>query len=815
MHPLTGGDYCQQRVLLVPTRALRYAVAALAACSLLLGAGGLADASRPGLAVVPGTAIRQVARAEVVGHVDGRQQLDVVVTLKPRNADVLADLAARSSGRAPLSARQIQALFLPTKGDIAAVRSYLAAQGVRFRSAKGLTLSFTGDAASAERAFGVHLNRYREARGRAFRSSDGPLRLPKPLAGRVAAVDGLDTFARYRPAVELSPSAVTPTPTCASSSTGPTAYKGAHGGYLPADLAAAGAYDFEPLLDAGADGDGEAIAFVEYSYYLSSNVTKFKNCFGLTTPITNKYVGDQTFDLTDQPEVVLDLQVALGAAPHLGAAYVYMAKNTVSMATMLNQIVADQAATNVHVISISWGLCEQLLPPSELSAVNSALQLAAVAGISVFSASGDFGSSDCYPYAGGAAVDDPSSQPFATAVGGTTLDLSSGRSEVVWNGGSDGGSGGGGLSMLWGMPSWQSSANVVGSDSSGDPCGLSGGYCRQVPDVALNADPQTGYIIYCTWPSSVCSGWLKVGGTSAAAPLLAGITADANEYSLANGGQRLGFASPLLYDRFANASPMFVDIDTGTNDILSLGKYSAGAGYDMATGLGSIDGLQFAQELAAYTPAAPPEQGQPTVLTASPTKNKSITFGQSVSFSGVLKQSGTGTPLAGEVVWLEVDYGRGGGQAWRDVTDSTGHWSVTPGRALSERLRWVAFYLGGENYLPAKSASHLVYVHPKIGFSSSARRVNGHYVVRHNVVFDVFGVSHPNMAGQTVYLEWRSESSSRWNFGAYLHFDANGRAAVSGQFRGAGRYYMRWRYTGSTSKPWLSGHSASKLFVVS
>jgi kumamolisin len=764
---------------------------------------------------VPGTAVRQVARADLVGRVDARQQLDVVVTLKPRNADVLADLAARSSGRPPLNARQIQALFLPTESDIAAVRAYLGAQGLRFRSAKGLTLSFSGTAGASERAFGVHLNRYRDARGRSFRAADGSLQLPRPLAGRVAAIDGLDTFARHRPAVELSPSAVTPTGTCASSSTGPTAYQGAHGGYLPADLAAAGAYNFQPLLDAGADGDGEAVAFIEYSYYLSSNVTKFKNCFGITTPVTDKYVGDRTFDLDNQPEVVLDLQVTLGAAPHLSGAYVYMAKNTVSMATMLNQIVADQPTTNVHIISISWGLCEQLLPPSELSAVNSALQLAAVAGISVFSASGDFGSSDCYPYAGGAAVDDPSSQPFATAVGGTTLDLSSGRSEVVWNGGSEGGSGGGGLSMLWGMPSWQSSANVVGPDSSGDPCGLSGGYCRQVPDVALNADPQTGYIIYCTWPSRVCSGWLKVGGTSAAAPLLAGITADANEYSLANGGQRLGFASPFLYDRFANASPMFLDVDTGTNDILSLGKYSAGTGYDMATGLGAIDGLQFGQELAAYTPNAPPEQGQATVLTASPTKNKTITYGQSVTFSGVLKRAGTGTPLVGQVVWLEVDYGRGGGQAWRDVTDSAGRWSVTVGRGLSERLRWVAFYLGGEGYLPAKSASHLVYVHPKIGFSSSARRVNGHYVIRHNVFFDVFGTSHPNMAGQSVYLEWRSASSSRWNLGAYLHFDATGRAGVNGQFRGPGRYYMRWRYSGSTSKPWLSGSSASKLFVVS
>src|SRR5947208_10036177 len=131
------------------------------------------------------------------------------------------------------------------------------------------------------------------------------------------------------------------------------------------------------------------------------------------------------------------------------------------------------------------------------------------------------------------------------------------------------------------MPSWQSS--VVAADSSGDPCN-STDYCRQVPDVALDADPATGYVIYCSSADCGHKGWITAGGTSAGAPLLAGMTADANEYSLANGGDRLGFANPFLYDRFANGGTFFHDVTAGTNDYGGLAKYPPGSGSDLPTG---------------------------------------------------------------------------------------------------------------------------------------------------------------------------------------------------------------------------------------
>jgi subtilase family serine protease len=763
---------------------------------------GPVAASGPRSAVLPGSAPRYLAHARVVGDVDADKQLDVVVTLQPRNPDLLASLAAQSSARAPLRPDQVEALFMPTRADESAVRSYLASHGFRFRGAHGLSLSFEGRAGAVEDAFGADLALYRDARGRSFRAADGPLKLPAALIEKVAAVDGLDTLARYRPAAQLAPSAaLSPCGSAAS-------YKNLNGGYLPADFASASGYNYQPLLDAGHDGDGEVIAFVEFSDYLPSNVNTFKSCFGLTTPVTDVAVSGGTTNRFAAGEVTLDVEIALAAAPGLDATYVYKAPATTSMAAMINRIVADQPVTGVHIISISWGLCERFLPSSELSALNSALQLAAVSGMSVFAASGDNGSSDCAPDFNGLAVDDPASQPYATAVGGTNLDLSAGRAESTWN--SEWGSGGGGLSARWPLPSWQ--AGIVGPDSAADPCSASPDYCRHVPDVSLNADPENGYIIYCSTEDCGYSGWVKVGGTSASAPLLAAITADANEYSLANGGQRLGFASPFLYERFAAGATFFLDVTDGSNDVFTLGKYSAATGYDLATGLGSLDGAAFAQDLAAYTASA--LDVHDTAVSASPTANKTVTYGKTVTFSGVLTDRTAGTPIAGRTVWLELRDALGT-RSWRAVTNASGQWSVSLSSPLRRKETWQALYLGAEGMAAAQSPSRIVYVVPKLALTSTAKRVSGHYVIRHGTTFTVKGTTRPNMAGTIVALQWRPASSSRWRTAGSARVGARGGLSARGSWTLAGRYYMRWRYSGGTGKPWMTANSPAKLFVVS
>ncbi len=183
------------------------------------------------------------------------------------------------------------------------------------------------------------------------------------------------------------------------------------------------------------------------------------------------------------------------------------------------------------------------------------------------------------------AVSDPASQPYVTAVGGTSLTLSPARTETTWN---DQlhfaeGAGGGGVSETFSMPAYQQPLGTV-TGSTGTPCGNSSGDCREIPDVSADADPSTGYVIY----DSVNSlGWTAVGGTSGAAPLWAGVLA---VVASADGTAGDGALNPVLY-QLAQESPgtYLNDVTTGNNDYnaTNAGQYGAMSGYDMATGLGT------------------------------------------------------------------------------------------------------------------------------------------------------------------------------------------------------------------------------------
>ncbi len=787
------------------TRALALIASALVAAALAPASDA---ASGDGLRPVRGTAARGLASAHPVGAVPADKRLRVVVTLAPRNGQLLSELAARSNGRPPLGKAQLKALFLPTPADVERLRGYLAARGLSFEGQAGLSASFSGDAAAAERAFGVQLARYRDAQGRVFRAPAGSIQLPATLASEVVNVDGLDSRAVMQPAAAIQPQSVDPKPSCSGSVAGT-------GAYAPADFADPGAYDFQSLLDGGYDGTGEAIAFVEFSDYKDTDISTFMDCFSLQTPVNRVNVGGGTTDTSGNVEVVLDVQTALGAAPGLDHGYVYVAPNdgTASMATVIDQIVSEQAGT-VTVVSISWGACEKLLGPAEVSSANTALQLAAVAGMSVYVASGDNGAAGCAPEAMDDVVVDPASQPYATGVGGTSLDVSGGREETVWNNSSSGGgSGGGGLSRFWPMPSYQADAGISAPESSGDPCGLAAGLCRHVPDVSMDADPLIGYVIYCTTPGSHCSGWTRVGGTSAGAPLLAGMTADANEYSLANGGDRLGFANPFLYESFSGGSTFFNDVVSGSNDVAGNGKYAAGAGYDLASGLGSIDGAGFAADLAAYT-AAEVASLDTTSLTASPTTSKTIAYGQAVTFGGTLTDMTAATPLEGETVYLEIN-DEDGFRLWRTRTDANGDWSISLTRPLRKRLQWQVWYLGSETAEGSSSAAHSIRVKPSLKTTSSAKSVDGRYVIAQDVTFKLYATTAPNLGGESLRAQWRPAGSPRWRSGGSAHVTATGRATLKAQWTGPGRYYARWRYAGSSSGNWLTATSPAKVFVVS
>ena len=234
------------------------------------------------------------------------------------------------------------------------------------------------------------------------------------------------------------------------------------------------------------------------------------------------------------------------------------------------------------VVSISWGAPEDLAWTDQARrALDGAMQDAAALGVTVCCAAGDDGSSDIRTVShrdGKPHADFPASSPFAVACGGTKLIGTKAKisSEVVWNEGNRGGASGGGVSVSFAPPAYQSGAKVPKS-----PRGTPG---RGVPDVAGNADPATGYRVV------VNQTWTPIGGTSAVAPLWAGLVALLNQRLASAGLPNAGFMNPTLY-----AHPeVFRDITSGNNDIDgSLKKYSATRGWDPCTGLGSPIGSKL------------------------------------------------------------------------------------------------------------------------------------------------------------------------------------------------------------------------------
>jgi kumamolisin len=255
-------------------------------------------------------------------------------------------------------------------------------------------------------------------------------------------------------------------------------------------------------------------------------------------------------------EVQLDIEVVAGIAP-AAQIRVYFAPNTDS--GFLAGI--RQAVAECDVVSISWGGAEPDWPAATMDAYDAAFAAARKAGVAVFAASGDTGSSDG---TGRPAVDFPASSPNVLGCGGTrlTLDASGARAgEVVWDDNDTTSATGGGVSQ-----------HFPG---------------RQVPDVAGNADPQTGYRVY------VDGGQYVIGGTSAVAPLYAGLTLLLRE---ALGGRPADLMDTLL----VNPGVCF-DVTSGDN-----GAYRAGPGRDNTTGLGVVDGARLLAVLKAGTPPPPP-----------------------------------------------------------------------------------------------------------------------------------------------------------------------------------------------------------------
>jgi subtilase family serine protease len=341
---------------------------------------------------------------------------------------------------------------------------------------------------------------------------------------------------------------------------------------------------------AGTDGTGQTIAIIELGGgYTQSDLDMYFSGLGLATPSVTAVGVDGGSNSPGQPsdgEVELDIQVAGAVAPK-AAQLVYFAANT-------DQGFINAIAQAVHttpppiVVSISWGQSEDQWSEQSRNSMDSVFADAAALGVTVTVAAGDNGSSDDPNSTSGVHVDFPASSPHVLACGGTQLigNLSTNTitSEVVWNElANNEGAGGGGVSDVFPLPSWQANVGVptiAGSTSTG----------RGVPDVAGNADPVTGYLVVVDGKEQ------PIGGTSAVAPLWAGLIARLAQAT----GKKFGLLQPLIYGGVTAgaAAQGFNDITQGNN-----GAYSAGPGWDATTGLGSPNG----QALLTHLSDPPPQ----------------------------------------------------------------------------------------------------------------------------------------------------------------------------------------------------------------
>ena len=559
----------------------------------------IAHATLPQRVALNGQTVPLVSHATMVGAANSQQQLNLSVGLQLRNKQELESLLSNLyDPRSPmyhhfLTPQQFDAEFGPTADQQQQVISYLRSEGfsVSHVSSNGLLIDASATVAQAEAAFQVSINNYKVGANTFFANASAPT-IPGSLSSLILSIGGLDNSTHWKPILQ-------------SNLSQQKLAHAAQSGYGPSDLL--GAYDGNALHQAGIMGDNQTVAVFELDGYQSSDITQYLQNYSLGTPnISNVQVdGFDGSAGAGAIEVELDIEVVAAMAPHANQIVYEGPNSTQGVNDTYNKIVTDNRA---QITTISWGECEAQSGASELQTLDSIFQQGAAQGIAMFAASGDSGAYDCGD--GTLSVDSPAGDPYITGAGGTTLQLNNGAygSETVWGNASNNEGGGGGISNTFKMPSWQTGPGVQNQYSNGN---------REVPDVSADADPATGYAVYCTVSAAGCSssGWIVVGGTSAAAPFWAGSTALINQYLQQQGKSREGYANPALYglENAQQPYPPFHDITSGNNLY-----YPATAGYDEASGWGSPDIYNIARDLAGSTGPGPTPTPSPTG-TPSPT----------------------------------------------------------------------------------------------------------------------------------------------------------------------------------------------------
>ena len=569
-----------------------------------------------------------------------------------------------------LTPEQYAARFGLNDADIAKVTNWLASNGfTNLQVARSKTwIGFNGSAGEAAAAFHTSIHKY-SLNGEAHFANASDPQLPKALQGMVLGISGLHNF-HMKSHVHLRPHFT-------SSISGDTFL-------TPSDWATI--YDVQPLYGAGFDGSpistaGTAcggspcsIVVVGQSAILPTDLAAFRSAAGL--PAKTVTVVTPPTDLApgivsgDEGESDLDLEWANGIAKNANVLFV------TSDATIDNGVedsIAYAIDNNVApILSTSYGLCEPQETNSDVASQTTLFQQANAQGMTVVSASGDAGAADCdsgYPAELGLAVDFPASSPYVTGVGGTTLTVANTTAGGYWSSTNNSGNGsalqyipetvwndtaalaaeipptyelaagGGGVSILFTKPTWQVGTGVPNN-----------GY-RNVPDIALAASFVSNGLLICG--DGWCTNGFRdaatnldvIGGTSAGAPTFAGVLAMLVQKT----GSPLGNINQNLYTVAGAVSNAFHDITSGNNIVPcttgttsctsgSFG-YSAGTGYDQASGWGSIDAYNLVDNWGADIQIS----SNPTSATVQPgaSTTATISVGSIRGFSGTVSFSCT------------------------------------------------------------------------------------------------------------------------------------------------------------------------------
>jgi hypothetical protein len=604
-----------------------------------------------------------------------------------QQADLEQLLAAQQNRNSPqfgkfLTPEEYGARFGLDTGDIAKVTAWLESNGFsNVQIARSLSgVSFSGTVAQAQAAFRTQIHNF-TLNGEPHIANTGDPLLPEALNGLVESVRGLTTF-------RMKPHARHLQPHFTSSISGDTFL-------APDDWATI--YDVKPLYGQGLDGSpisgqNYSIVVVGQSDIQLADLQAFRSAAGL--PAKNPTVivppGDADPGIRstqgDEGESDLDLEWSAAIAPNANILFVTADPVT---GNGVDDSVTYAIDNNVApVLSTSYGICEADLAISDFNTQNSLFAQANAQGMTIVAAAGDAGAADCdsgiseTSARDGLAVDFPASSPYVTGAGGTTLTASGAGQyfsstnngyggsalsyipETTWNDGFQS-AGGGGASSRVAKPSWQTGAGVPNDGK------------RDVPDVAFTASPNTDGLLYCSGLTCV-NGFRNtdqtlnvIGGTSAAAPTLAGVLA----LLVQKAGTRLGNLNPGLYSLAATTPSAFHDVTTGNNDqacrsgsancpAAGVLGYAAGPGYDQATGWGSLDAYNFvtffsedASQAISFATIASQTVGTNLTLSASASSGLPVAF--SSSTPSVCTVSGNSASLVG-VGSCTITAGQGG-----------------------------------------------------------------------------------------------------------------------------------------------------------